>query len=122
MKLKLENQAQATVLVVTETIEPSHLPILKAGLGKLVQAGKKAIVLDFSSVAEKDFKDPGLITQVQELKSWAETLGAKILVVSSIANLAHAPNREEALKLLNAPAGPVISADASPAEQEAALS
>jgi hypothetical protein len=140
MKLKLENQETATILQVTDTIEASHLPILKAGLTKLFQAGKKTIVLDFTAVTEKDFKDPALIQQIADLRSWASPLGGQVAVVSTIARLSHAPSRADALKLFvatapvaaatpaqaapiaAAPAAPAAPASfANPAEEEAHL-
>ena len=113
--------------MVTETIEASHLPILKAGLTKLIQAGKTKIVLDFTTITEKDFKDPALIPQVADLRTWASTLSAQVVVVSPIAKLAHAPTRAEALKLFATPQtatpAPAATPDpgANPAQQEAEL-
>lgn len=120
MKLKLENQDTATILQVTDTIEASHLPILKAGLTKLFQAGKKAIVLDFTAVTEKDFKDPALIQQIADLRTWASTLGSQVAVVSTIAKLSHAPSRADALKLLATPPSAAQPAAAAPAAAPAA--
>jgi hypothetical protein len=118
MKLKLENQDQATILVVTEAIEASHLPILKAGLGKLFQAGKKAVILDFSAAREADFKEPGLMSQISELRAWAMSLGNQVAVVSALPKLGHAPTRSEALKLL---APSPATAPLAPAEDETSL-
>jgi hypothetical protein len=105
MKLKLETQDAVTVLVVTEAVETSHIPILKAGLAKLFQTGKKTILLDFSQVAEKDFKDPSLFQQIAELRGWSQLSDAQVIVVSAIQNLGHAPSREAGIQLLSSPVG-----------------
>jgi hypothetical protein len=100
MKLKLESQENVTILVVTESIEPTHVPVLKAGLTKLFQSGKKTILLDFTLVAESDFKDPTLFQQISDLRGWAAQSEAQVAVVSPIQKLGHAIARPEAMKIV----------------------
>jgi hypothetical protein len=112
MKLKMESQENVTVLVVTEAIEPSHLPILKAGLTKLIQSGKKAILLDFTSVGEKDFKEPSLLQQISELRGWAAAMDAQVAVISANPKLGHAAQRVEGVQLVTSQIAQLLALEA----------
>lgn len=101
MKLKMESQENVTILVVTESIEPPHLPILKAGLTKLFQTGKKSILLDFTAVQDADIKDPSLPQQISELRNWGTTQAAQVAVVSANPKLGHVASRPEGIKLVS---------------------
>lgn len=101
MKLKLETQDQITVLVVTDTIELAHIPVLKAGITKLFQSGKKTLLLDLTAVPEAQLKVEALRAQLAELRTWALTQDADVVVVSSVAG--NAKSRGEGVALLTSP-------------------
>lgn len=109
MKLKLETQDSVTILVVTERIESSHIPILKAGMAKLIQSGKKAILLDFTAVTEKDFAEPALLQQVADLRAWGSEAQAQVVVASAISAVGHTANRADGLKLMASPSDSLLS-------------
>ena len=46
MKLQLRDLPAASVLSVHETVDPSDVVVLRAGLGRMAASGKRAIVLD----------------------------------------------------------------------------
>src|SRR4051812_44267371 len=94
VKLKLETQQNATILVVSETMELAHLAVLKAGLSKLFQSGKKAVLLDFTSVT---LKDSSLPQQIFELRGFAHLSGAQVVVISPDPKIGHATNLQKGL-------------------------
>jgi hypothetical protein len=116
MKLKLETQDPAqpniTTLVVSETIEPANIAVLKAGLSKLFQSGKKNILLDFTPVLPGQISAPSLHKEISDLRGWAVSSDAQLLVVSPIETVGHAKPREEALKLMSSSEGPLLDLEA----------
>lgn len=56
MKLKLEVQAGITILCVTDEVEAQHAAILKAGLTKLFQVGKKVVLLDLTTTTQVSYE------------------------------------------------------------------
>ncbi|OFZ83028.1 MAG: hypothetical protein A2583_13285 [Bdellovibrionales bacterium RIFOXYD1_FULL_53_11] len=84
-----------TVLAVTEEIKNQHGPILKAGISKLFQSGKKTLLLDLTSVTQVD---EGIAKEVQEIIHMAPEMDAQIIVVSPIDGIGQAPSRDIAIK------------------------
>ncbi len=95
MKLKLEAQNDITVLIASEDIALQHIPVLKAGITKLAQAGKLAIVLDLTGV---DSIPPSLIPELSSLTQWAKGVCSYFNMVSPVSELSPLSNREEAVK------------------------
>lgn len=97
MKLKLDTadplNPSVTTLIVSESIEPSHVAVLKAGLTKLFQSGKKTILLDFTAVKPTELTTPTVSQDILALRVWAATSDAQVLVVSPIETLGHAKTR-----------------------------
>jgi hypothetical protein len=116
MKLKLETQnnssLEVTVLVVTEKVELSHLAVLKAGLTKLIQSGKKNLLLDLAALQASDIAESSLPKLVLDLRTWAVGFGAQVLVISPIEALGHAKTREEGIKVLGSAEGPLLAMEA----------
>jgi hypothetical protein len=116
MKLKLENpdplNPGLTTLIVTESIEPAHIAVLKAGLTKLFQSGKKTILLDFSAVQATGLTTPTISQEILALRVWASASDAQVLVVSPIETLGHAKTREDAIKIVNSSEGPLLALEA----------
>jgi hypothetical protein len=126
MKLRLENQDPLnpglTILVVSEKIESSHLAVLKAGLTKLFQSGKKAVLLDLSSIQPADLTTSTVGQEILALRIWAASFDAQVLVISPLETLGHAKTREEAVKIINSSEGPLLALEAKlQAELKAAI-
>lgn len=116
MKLKLDTpdplNPSLTTLVVSEKIEPSHIAILKAGLTKLFQSGKKCILLDLTSVQPSELTTPSISQEILALRIWAATFDSQVLVVSPLETLGHAKTREDAIKIVNSSEGPLLALEA----------
>ncbi|MCM2323674.1 MAG: hypothetical protein NDJ90_10480 [Oligoflexia bacterium] len=106
MKLKLEVQNAIVILAVSESIAAQQIAVLKAGLNKLIQSGKKTILLDLSdpnlAVAPAD------VNALAELREWAVDNGAQLMIASAMTGLGDGPTREETLKLLTSPLGRLL--------------
>ncbi|MCM2277798.1 MAG: hypothetical protein NDJ89_06950 [Oligoflexia bacterium] len=106
MKLKLEVQDNVMILAVSESVTADQIAILRAGLGKLIQAGKKTLLLDLS--------DPNLavapaeVKEIAALRDWASELGAQLMIASPMTGLGDALTRPETLKLLTSPLGRLL--------------
>ncbi len=116
MKLKLDNpdplNPGVTTLIVSESIEPTHVAVLKAGLSKLFQSGKKSILLDFTAVKPTELASPTIPQEILALRVWAASFDAQVLVVSPIETLGHAKTREDAMKIVNSSEGPMLAMEA----------
>lgn len=123
MKLKLEwihtaesqssqTSVETAVLSVTEDIASEHLPVLKAGLSKLFQAGKKTILLDLTSLQPHSYSPPETSKEVSALHHWASNLGALLIIASPIPELGDAPDREAAIEKMKSPQIKLLSLEA----------
>lgn len=121
MKLKLETASpilqsvpavEITLLGVTEGIEANSIAILQAGLKKLIAAGRRSVLLDCSNLKESDFQESSLPEQVSNLREWASSLGAQVIVVSAIEKLGHVRSREEGITLLSTGTAPLLALEA----------
>lgn len=112
MKLKLETKAEITVLAVTESIGPSDVAVLKAGLGKLFEGGKKVIVLDLTQISEALLTGEKTALDLAELPGWAVDADASLAIASSIPKIATAPSLEEALSLVKSPSIKLLAEEA----------
>jgi hypothetical protein len=102
MKLKLEAvqdqlQTPVTVLVISEKIEAHDLAVLKAGLNKIFNSGKKRVLLDLDSAELQGTTELPIIEGLLDLRNWAATAGAQLLIVSANEALGHSSTRDEAL-------------------------
>jgi predicted nuclease with TOPRIM domain len=95
VKLKLENQLGVTILSVTEDISPSDCAILRAGVTKLFQLGKKNIFLDLLG---SNRSTPDSLKEIASLQSLAAEAGATLLMISQHSSFSHATSREEAFR------------------------
>ena len=96
MKLKLENQDTIAVISVSEEVLSPHIAILKAGISKLIQTGKKNILLDLTSA---NHNNPEITKDILSLEQFTSQLNGKLVIVSSIAAVGHAQNRKNGLLL-----------------------
>ena len=103
MKLKLDVQDGNTILSVSEFIEPQHIAVLRAGLNKLIQTGRNALILDLSALSADAIRGSDTHDQIKSLSTWAEENGAQLVIVSSMEALGRAGSRAEAVKMLSSP-------------------
>jgi hypothetical protein len=111
VKLKLEMHNQVAVLTVSEGLTPKDGAILRAGLGKLIQSGKKVLLLDLVAVPIKDF-DAGLAADLASLQGWAQDSEAQLLIASPAAKIGNAATRAEALHILESPLASLLAVEA----------
>ena len=109
MKLKLEVQEGITILSVTEDVQAQHGPILKAGIAKLFQSGKKSILLDLTAVTQLD--EPAA-KDIEAIRATAPELEGQLVVASPLEGLGQAPNREIAIKQINSPLFGLLATEA----------
>ena len=96
MKVKLETEQGMTILCVTEEITTQHASVLKAGLNRLFQSGKRMVLLDITAVKNVD---PGVLKDIKAFQIAAPSQGAQ-LAIASLSNIGHAPTRSEALNMM----------------------
>lgn len=99
MKLKLEAQNDVTILIATENLAAQHIPVLKAGISKLLQSGKVAIVVDISGT---DPIDPALVPELNSFFEWGKGLCRYFQIVSNIPELSGIKDRAQAVKTIQA--------------------
>lgn len=109
MKLKLEVKGSITILGVTEDVAHQHVPVLKAGLGKIFESGKKAVVLD---LAETQGLSPTTLAEILGIQAIAADAGAQLVLVSPIPGLGGASSRDEAIQMLTSPIGRLMAQEA----------
>ncbi len=100
MKLKLEVQGGVTILCVTEDVEAQHATILKAGLTKLFQVGKKTVLLDLTAsnkVSYETLRDLALFGQQ------APDFDAQLAVACKEEGFGIAKTRAEAIRVMGTP-------------------
>lgn len=98
MMLKLDSKEGVTILVVQSSITSRHLPILKAGLTKLIKSGKLSIVLDLMGLKETDLPTEADRKEILSYRQYAQSLGGQLLVASPIVGIGHATTLEAAVK------------------------
>ena len=96
MKLKLTTQGTHTILSVTENVTQQQIPVLKAGISKIFQAGKKTVLLDLTQT----LADPAIIREMSELQLWAMELGAQLVAVTALRDVGQAGSVAEGIQLL----------------------
>jgi hypothetical protein len=97
LKLKLEAQNDVTILIATETVAAQHIPVLKAGISKLLQSGKVAIVVDLSGA---DPIEPLLVPELNTFLQWGKGLCRYFQIVSNIPELSSIQDRTQAVKMI----------------------
>lgn len=100
VKLKLEIAGDVTVLSITEAIEPPHVPVLKAGINKLVQSDKKVLLLDLSGLKDGDIQAMSVFQEIAKLQTWAQEMGAQLVIASTMPGLGQATSRDEGMRIL----------------------
>ncbi len=109
MKLKLEAKGGVTILGVTEDVGAQHVPVLKAGLTKLFESGKKAVLLD---VAGAVGMAPSVLAEIIGIQNIAADHGAQLMIVSPTPGIGNASSRDEALGLMTSPIGNLMAEEA----------
>lgn len=120
MKLKLESLEsgnEVTTLSVSEHIAAEHVPVLKAGINKLLHSDKKTLVLDLSDVDSESFQAPELPTLLTGIKQSAVELGATLVVISQVPGVGDFAKREDAIRHLNSPFGRLLLLESKLREQ-----
>lgn len=103
VKLKLETDNEITILTVTESIEPMHIAILKAGLKKLFAAEKRTIIIDFNNIPVSVLEVKELSREILTIPDWAQEQGAQIQITSGSSTVQTAANRAEAAQAMKSP-------------------
>jgi hypothetical protein len=119
MKLKLEIEQGIAILSVTESVGPQDVLVLKAGLTKLIQSGKKSILIDLTRALK-----PGPESVIQELASlpaWAQATDAQVIFASSLSQLGPSTTRDQALHSFNSSGAKLLSVEAKLVSQLTAL-
>ena len=109
IKIKLESQENLTVLVVSETLQPSELPILRAGLAKLFQSGHKVVLLDLIAVPQQDLRTPEAIASIAGCRIFASEQGAQLVIASPVNGIGDVALRSEAVQQMNSPLGRLLA-------------
>ncbi len=109
MKLKLEAQNSVTILTVSEAVTPQDIAVLRAGVNKLIQGGKKSILLD--AIAVPNECAPAL-QEVAGFQNFVQDANAQLIVASPLQGVGHAPTRPEALQVLQSPLANLLSLEA----------
>jgi hypothetical protein len=113
MKLKLEQNDSVTLLTVSEEISAENVPVLKAGLTKLFQSGKKSILLDLAALSASDLKSPSVAFDLASLPGWAKEAGFRLVVASKIPEVSLTPDRAGALAILTSPIADLLLEESS---------
>ena len=92
-KLNLRIYATFKVLSVSEEIPDDKIPMLMAGIGKILKTEKAGMVLNLLEVTQAS---PKVIKFIGSLKSVAKKYGAEILVVSTNEEYADVMSVEDA--------------------------
>jgi hypothetical protein len=103
LKLKLETHEGTTILEVSEGIDLQQVAILKAGLNKIFQTGRRVILLDLTPLDVTQPPTGGVLTELLALPAWATDADAQLLVASGTQGLGQAKTRAEGLTLIDAP-------------------
>ena len=113
MKLKLEIQDNRAVLAISDAITQAHIPILKAGLNKLIQSGKHSIILDLGALKKEDFDKDDTVTEIAGLKEWALENDTQLAIVSSLSSFGAFATREAAIQSLESPIAKLLALEGS---------
>ena len=103
MKLKLEQSSDITILTVSDAIEASQIPILKAGLNKLFQSKKCLVILDLLLVKNEFLTIQPMLNELSSLPHWAHEQGAQLAIISTATGVGTASTREEGIKAIKSP-------------------
>jgi anti-anti-sigma regulatory factor len=103
-------QGHIAVLMVTETLSIGNDAILKAGINKIMQGGKKTIVLD---LAQAILTDPPTIEGILTFEKQVKAQGGRLLIVSPDPRLGHVQNLKSAIDLLNSDLSALRATEAS---------
>ena len=87
MKLKLDTTTEIITLFVTEDVSVQHGAILKAGLMKLIQSGKKKVVVDLTGVTKAE---PQALKLLLALPAPLKAAGIELIVRGAPATAAPA--------------------------------
>ena len=99
VKLKLEMQQNVAILSVLESVVVQDVAVLRAGLNKIFQSGRKSVVVDLTGLSEGSLGD-GAASELVQLGAWAASLEGQVIIASPIAAVGQAPDREKAVALL----------------------
>ncbi len=80
MKLKLEVRDGKTFLSISEGLTPEQVPVIKAGLNKLSQSGKKIVVLELTALPQAHLCDEKTRAQLLSLPPWAQEIGLELSI------------------------------------------
>lgn len=109
VKLKLETDQNITILNVLEDVAVPHAAILRAGLAKLIDSGKKTILVDLTNAT---FTESAAIFEITGVTSIASERGAQIVLVSPIDGVGHATTREAGIAILGTNVAGLMASEA----------
>lgn len=121
MKLKLDSLDAQTILTVSEAIDPKQLPMLRAGVLKLLQqAATPSLILDLSAVHAPSLEDAEVVNTLATLRQSASAAGKRLLIVSNRAGLGDAATAAACVALLKTAAAPEAAPETTAAAAKAA--
>lgn len=97
MKIALRQEDAVSILEISGAVDAHNFQVLKAGLTKILQAGKNRIALNFTDTQELE---GDVIHEIAVLDVFARELGGKIIIVAGN------PELKESIRVLSKP--PVI--------------
>ncbi|MGK5089960.1 hypothetical protein WDW86_20610 [Bdellovibrionota bacterium FG-2] len=103
MKIIVQGKGSITILTITEAIGREHVTALKAGLQKLIKAGKQNILLNMTGSTPTDFASLDVMSEINSLAAWAYDQNAAVVVTSPINEIAQFPSLQEGITALNSP-------------------
>ena len=109
MKLRLVAKNGIPILVVTEDLSHQHAEVLKMGIAKLFQSGKRTIILDLTGVTHAEPVD---LTDVAAFGLDTPEVRNQLIVASPIEGVGHAPNLLGALQLVGTPIAKLMATEA----------
>lgn len=108
MKLKLETNGPITLLLVTESLQPADIAILKAGIGKLLGSGKTKLLIHLENIQSSV---PTGLNIIEELCGWANSQAPQNQVLcSGTGETTHAETSSEALGYFSSPQAKLLIA------------
>ena len=111
LKLRLESNStnkDLTILAITGPITAENIPVLKAGLTKMAQSGKKQIILDMSEIKEKDCENAQVMSEIDQLSKWAKEENFDLLVATLISSVGDVPTRKQAVEVFSSELCPLL--------------
>ena len=120
MKLKLEVEQGIAILSITETVASQDILVMRAGLSKLFQSGKKSVLLDLTQMSRSSATE-AILHELMTVPGWANGSDAQVIIASSVAGFGQAQSRQQGVQLFNSSGAKLLASEAKLASQLRAL-